>query len=91
MKVDKIEKGSIIKFIYTNWKELTEERMAIVLSVKHGTNDFYSQTEKQFFIYAYDLDRRSERSFAVANIKNLEVKGNVHDVMSYLSEGSSTP
>ena len=90
MKVVKIGKGDIVAFIYTNWKGIIEERMAICFEFKYGTNEFYNHENQQFFMYAYDLDKKSERSFALANIKNLEVKGNVYDVMSYLQERISS-
>lgn len=90
MKVGIVEKGSIVAFFYTNWKGVTESRMAIVLDFKYGTNEFYSNDTTQFFMYAFCLDRKSERSFTIANIKNLIVKGNVYEVMSYLSEGTNS-
>ena len=90
MKVEQIQKGDIVAFIYTNWKGQIDTRMAIVQSFKYGTNEFYSNEDQQFFMYAYDLDKSSERSFTLSNIKNLTVKGNVYDVMSYLQQAISS-
>ena len=66
-----VKEGNFIVFGYTNWKGVTGVRKAIVKEFYFGQNDFH--TEYQLFIVGFDLDKLEYRSFAVKDMKEVEV------------------
>lgn len=52
-------------FYYTNWRGQTDLRRVRPVRVWHGKSGFHAQP--QWFLAAYDLDRRAQRDFALAD------------------------
>lgn len=55
-----------LRFTYTNYRGETAERQVIPREVFFGSTP--AHPEQQWFLRAYDLDRRAERSFAIRDI-----------------------
>lgn len=61
-----INKNEILKFFYTNYKGETSERFVRPLGVVFEANKFHPV--EQWFLVAYDYDRKAERQFAMNDI-----------------------
>lgn len=59
-------KRPAIRFTYKNHEGTTDERHAVPLEIHYGSNEWHK--EPQYFLRAYDLDRKAIRDFALANI-----------------------
>jgi hypothetical protein len=66
-----VREGDLITFGYTNWKGVMAVRKAIVKEFFFGKTEFH--TEYQMMIRAFDLDKLEERTFAVKDMKEVEV------------------
>ncbi|AYP68218.1 hypothetical protein PQE75_gp086 [Bacillus phage vB_BcoS-136] len=66
-----LEKGDVIIFTYTNYKGRTLVRKAIIEGFFFGANEYHP--EYQVFIKGYDLDKMSERTYAVKDIEEVKV------------------
>tara|TARA_R110000803_G_scaffold179960_2_gene242354 strand:+ start:1082 stop:1513 length:432 start_codon:yes stop_codon:yes gene_type:complete len=61
-----VNKNEILKFFYTNWKGETTERFVQPIGVVFEANKFHPV--EQWFLVAYDYDRKAERQFAMNDI-----------------------
>ena len=55
-----------LSFIYINWKGEISKRTVLPIKVWYGYTDFH--TENQWFLKAMDIDKTSERDFAMKDI-----------------------
>ena len=64
---DKIKMAtSHLKFKYKNWKGETSIRNVIPKEIWYGDSKFHKGS--QWFMKAYDVDKKSERNFAIIDI-----------------------
>jgi hypothetical protein len=62
----RLQSGSQIEFEYTNYKNDTSYRKVIVKEIFFGSTPHHKI--KQWFLRAFDLDKKEERCFALADI-----------------------
>lgn len=58
--------GAVVRFLYTNHRDVTEQRRVVVLGLQFGSNEYYR--EPQWLLQTFDLERKNFRSFALAKI-----------------------
>jgi hypothetical protein len=66
-----VREYDLIVFGYTNWKGEMSVRKAIVKEFFFGKTEYHP--EYQMMIRAFDLDKLTERTFAVKDMKEVEV------------------
>jgi hypothetical protein len=66
-----VKEGNLIMFGYTNWKGVMSVRKAIVKEFYFGASEYHE--EYQMMIRAFDVDKLAERTFAVKDMKEVEV------------------
>lgn len=64
--------GHQISFPYTNHRGETRVRVAEILGVDYGSNEWYP--EPQWFLRCTDLEKNVTRSFALARIDPQEIR-----------------
>ncbi len=57
---------SQVSFMYKNYQGETSERKVLPMSLWFGLSSFYSG--RQWFLKCWDLEKKAERDFALANI-----------------------
>jgi predicted DNA-binding transcriptional regulator YafY len=55
-----------LKFEYINWEGKREMRKVKPIEIWFGETEFHK--EKQWFLKAFDLDKKAERDFAMKDI-----------------------
>jgi predicted DNA-binding transcriptional regulator YafY len=58
--------GGTLKFKYRNWQNTTAVRRVKPIKIFYGKTEFHK--EKQWFLKAFDLDKKAERDFAMKDI-----------------------
>jgi len=61
----------IVRVYYTNWKGETEWRTIIPHDIFFGLNKYH--TEPQWLMVGWDLDKSSERIYAMKDIKEWKI------------------
>ena len=59
-------KNIALKFKYLNWEKKTAIRTVKPIKIWYGETQFHPQ--KQWFLKAFDLDKKEERDFAMKDI-----------------------
>ncbi|MCK1585451.1 hypothetical protein IVB03_39345 [Bradyrhizobium sp. 168] len=59
--------GAAIEFEYTNWEGRKGIRQAIPLSIRFGKSEWHGVP--QWLMLAYDIDKRAEREYAMADMQ----------------------
>lgn len=72
--MDKIEKGDILSFVYTNYKNETSLREVVVDELYLGSNKWHPRN--QFLLTGFDLDKKAMRCFAMKDMKNIVMRKN---------------
>lgn len=57
-----------VSIIYTNYKEKTNQRSIIPKKIIFSSNEWHK--EQQWFLIAYDIEKKADRTFAMKNIIN---------------------
>lgn len=57
---------------YVNWRGVREKRLITPMRTWFGTSKYHAEDGDQWFIAAYDHDRRAYRDFAVSSIISTE-------------------
>lgn len=65
----KLEIGSTIEFMYTNWKGELSLRKVFVYGVYWDNNEWHE--EKQWLLHGLDEDRRASRFFALKDMQDV--------------------
>lgn len=55
-----------IKFLYTNWRGENAIRTAIPVKIWYGKTNWHPQ--EQWFIKAFDVEKKEERDFALTDM-----------------------
>lgn len=55
-----------VNILYRNWKGETAVRKIVPIELQFESNEWHPQ--KQWILYAYDLDKNDKRAFACLNI-----------------------
>lgn len=63
------EPEKAIRVMYTNWRGETAERHIIPLRMYFGSTDWHP--DKQWLIYAHDIDKGETRIFALKDMQPL--------------------
>jgi len=66
---DTDKKEKVIKIKYTNWRGETSIRTIIVRDAWFGKTKWH--TKEQWLIHAYDIDKKTERDFALLDIQEI--------------------
>ena len=56
----------ILQFVYKNWKGETSTRKVIPYKNWFGSTEFHKDV--QWFLHAFDVDKKEERNFAIKDI-----------------------
>ena len=56
-----------VKILYTNWKGETRERIIIPIGIAYKSTEWHK--EEQWILNAIDIEKESERGFALKDIK----------------------
>jgi hypothetical protein len=72
---ERIQRGSIVQFIYKNWRGEVGQRRVLVEAFSFGNTEHHP--ENQFLLEGLDLDKLEYRTFAVRDIADLEIKAYV--------------
>jgi hypothetical protein len=72
MRWTNIERGTRLRFAYTNWQNENEIRNVIVVGLQYGSNEWHP--EPQWFVHCWDPSRKNYRSFALAKIDVLTLE-----------------
>lgn len=85
MELTNVKIGSTIVFTYTNWQGKTSNRRVKVKKFVFGSTEYHPQP--QMLMVAHDLDKDTERTFAIAEITNLSIprppKPDIKDDIDY--------
>ncbi len=65
-RMDDGGEGAAFEFIYTNWRGETSTRRARPVGVWFGISEYHP--EPQWFLKAFDYDKKAVRDFALAEI-----------------------
>ena len=60
-----------VKILYTNWKGETSIRKILPKEIIFGSNQWHK--EEQWLLVAYDIDKKSDRTFALKDIKSWSI------------------
>lgn len=62
-----------VHFTYTNWKGETSLRTVVPTFIWYGSTEFHP--EPQWLLKAWDVDKKVERDFAMADISGWKQSG----------------
>ena len=60
-----------VNILYTNWKGVTANRNIVPISIEFKSTEWHK--DEQWILNAFDIDKQSERGFAMKDIKSWNV------------------
>lgn len=62
---------AVVALDYTNWKGERSQRRVVPIRIYFGSTEYH--TEEQFLLEALDIDKGTNRTFAMKDIHNKEL------------------